>query len=183
MIGRPHTFVPYRRFIYKRVCTFFRKLQSWICSAWTWKPGPGLNCKTISLTQWLFGSFLFVCHSNHFLFTSDISLSSAPLGRSMFTMTPVWDHTLLVYGGVSTDGDTLSKSLRVRISQSPPDAASLLLHSGSVSSPSGFFVSLCSHFIFQQEILSYFNRVLGLLPVLGWDFSGPSCLCCNIDIL
>ncbi len=43
------------------------------------------------------------------LSTSDISQSCAPLGRSMFTMTPISDHALFIYGGLGTDGNTLSK--------------------------------------------------------------------------
>lgn len=38
----------------------------------------------------------------------DISPSCAPLGRSMFTMTPTSDHTLFIYGGLGTDGNTLN---------------------------------------------------------------------------
>ncbi|XP_029312521.1 kelch domain-containing protein 1-like [Cottoperca gobio] len=38
----------------------------------------------------------------------DISPSCSPLGRSMFTMTPTSDHTLFIYGGLSTDGKTLN---------------------------------------------------------------------------
>ncbi|KAM9336264.1 kelch domain-containing protein 1-like [Symphorus nematophorus] len=33
---------------------------------------------------------------------------SAPMGRSMFTMTPISDHTLFIYGGLGTDGNTLN---------------------------------------------------------------------------
>ncbi|XP_068162315.1 kelch domain-containing protein 1-like [Antennarius striatus] len=40
----------------------------------------------------------------------DISEISAPLGRSMFTMTPISDHTLFIYGGLSVDGYTLSEA-------------------------------------------------------------------------
>lgn len=32
-----------------------------------------------------------------------------PLGRSMFSMTPISDHTLFIYGGLGADGNTLSK--------------------------------------------------------------------------
>ncbi|XP_047464736.1 kelch domain-containing protein 1-like [Mugil cephalus] len=42
----------------------------------------------------------------------DISPSCAPLGRSMHTMTPISDHTLFVYGGLSTDGNTLNDAWR-----------------------------------------------------------------------
>ncbi|XP_040032597.2 kelch domain-containing protein 1 [Gasterosteus aculeatus] len=38
----------------------------------------------------------------------DLGPSRAPLGRSMFTMTPTSDHTLFVYGGLGTDGSTLN---------------------------------------------------------------------------
>ncbi|KAL7372910.1 hypothetical protein ABVT39_023941 [Epinephelus coioides] len=38
----------------------------------------------------------------------DISSSSGPQGRSMFTMTPTSDHTLFVYGGLSVEGKTLN---------------------------------------------------------------------------
>nr|CBN81669.1 Kelch domain-containing protein 1 [Dicentrarchus labrax] len=38
----------------------------------------------------------------------DVSQSCTPLGRSMFTMTPVSDHTLFIYGGLGTDGNTLN---------------------------------------------------------------------------
>ncbi|XP_030256025.1 kelch domain-containing protein 1-like [Sparus aurata] len=38
----------------------------------------------------------------------DVSQSSAPLGRSMFTMTPTSDHTLFIYGGLGVDGNTLN---------------------------------------------------------------------------
>ncbi|KAM9831208.1 LOW QUALITY PROTEIN: kelch domain-containing protein 1-like [Neosynchiropus ocellatus] len=38
----------------------------------------------------------------------DVPSSSAPPGRSMHTMTPVSDHSLFVYGGLSTNGNTLS---------------------------------------------------------------------------
>uniref|UniRef100_A0A8C3G0I5 Kelch domain-containing protein 1-like n=2 Tax=Cyclopterus lumpus TaxID=8103 RepID=A0A8C3G0I5_CYCLU len=38
----------------------------------------------------------------------DLSPSCAPLGRSMFTMTPTSDHALFVYGGLGTDGNTLN---------------------------------------------------------------------------
>lgn len=41
---------------------------------------------------------------------SDISSAFAPLGRSWHTMTPTSDHTLFMYGGFGTNGDTLSKS-------------------------------------------------------------------------
>lgn len=34
--------------IYKYVC---RKLQGWTCSAWTWRRGPGLDCKPSTLFQ------------------------------------------------------------------------------------------------------------------------------------
>ncbi|XP_042363845.1 kelch domain-containing protein 1-like isoform X2 [Plectropomus leopardus] len=37
----------------------------------------------------------------------DLSSSCAPMGRSMFTMTPTSDHTLFIYGGLGTDGRTL----------------------------------------------------------------------------
>lgn len=51
--------------------------------------------------------FCYVCV---LLYTSDISQSCTPAGRSMFTMTPISDHTLFMYGGVSTNRNTLSKS-------------------------------------------------------------------------
>ncbi|XP_068439728.1 kelch domain-containing protein 1-like isoform X1 [Clinocottus analis] len=39
----------------------------------------------------------------------DVSPSRpSPLGRSMFTVTPTSDHTLFVYGGLGTDGNTLN---------------------------------------------------------------------------
>ncbi|XP_068161894.1 kelch domain-containing protein 1-like [Antennarius striatus] len=38
----------------------------------------------------------------------DISQFSAPLGRSMFTMTPITDHTLFIFGGLGVDGNTLN---------------------------------------------------------------------------
>ncbi|XP_059181369.1 kelch domain-containing protein 1-like [Centropristis striata] len=38
----------------------------------------------------------------------DVSTSGAPLGRSMFSMTPTSDHMLFIYGGLGTDGNTLS---------------------------------------------------------------------------
>uniref|UniRef100_A0A3P9IPU5 Kelch domain containing 1 n=1 Tax=Oryzias latipes TaxID=8090 RepID=A0A3P9IPU5_ORYLA len=38
----------------------------------------------------------------------DFQLSCAPLGRSMHTMTSTSDHTIFVYGGLGTDGNTLS---------------------------------------------------------------------------
>ncbi|KAM8837344.1 kelch domain-containing protein 1-like isoform 2-T3 [Spinachia spinachia] len=38
----------------------------------------------------------------------DVSPSRAPLGRSMFTMTPTSDHALFVFGGLGTDGETLN---------------------------------------------------------------------------
>ncbi|KAM8888765.1 kelch domain-containing protein 1-like isoform 1-T1 [Synchiropus picturatus] len=38
----------------------------------------------------------------------DVPSSSAPPGRSMHTMTPISDHALFVYGGLSTNGNTLS---------------------------------------------------------------------------
>lgn len=44
------------------------------------------------------------------LHTSDVSQSCTPLGRSLFTMTPISDHTLFIYGGVATVRNTLSKS-------------------------------------------------------------------------
>ncbi|XP_070708381.1 kelch domain-containing protein 1-like [Pempheris klunzingeri] len=38
----------------------------------------------------------------------DVSQSCTPLGRSMFTMTPTSDHTLFIYGGLGTNGNTLN---------------------------------------------------------------------------
>nr|XP_020472206.1 kelch domain-containing protein 1-like [Monopterus albus] len=38
----------------------------------------------------------------------DTSPSCTPLGRSMHTMTPTSDHTLIIYGGLGTDGNALS---------------------------------------------------------------------------
>ncbi|XP_073346124.1 kelch domain-containing protein 1-like [Pagrus major] len=38
----------------------------------------------------------------------DVSRCCAPLGRSMFTMTPTSDHTLFIYGGLGVDGNTLN---------------------------------------------------------------------------
>ncbi|KAE8283954.1 Kelch domain-containing protein 1 [Larimichthys crocea] len=38
----------------------------------------------------------------------DLSQSCTPLGRSMFTMTSISDHTLFIYGGLGTDGNTLN---------------------------------------------------------------------------
>ncbi|KAL6094560.1 uncharacterized protein ACO6RY_15940 [Pungitius sinensis] len=38
----------------------------------------------------------------------DLPPSRAPLGRSMFTMTPTSGHALFVYGGLGTDGKTLN---------------------------------------------------------------------------
>ncbi|KAM3591668.1 uncharacterized protein V6R79_005615 [Siganus canaliculatus] len=38
----------------------------------------------------------------------DVPQSCPPPGRSMFTMTPISDHSLFVYGGLSTDGNTLN---------------------------------------------------------------------------
>ncbi|CAI5658273.1 kelch domain-containing protein 1 isoform X1 [Oreochromis niloticus] len=38
----------------------------------------------------------------------DISSAFAPLGRSWHTMTPTSDHTLFMYGGFGTNGDTLN---------------------------------------------------------------------------
>ncbi|KAM7370580.1 hypothetical protein PAMP_010112 [Pampus punctatissimus] len=38
----------------------------------------------------------------------EASSSCIPLGRSMHTMTPISDHTLFIYGGLGTDGNTLN---------------------------------------------------------------------------
>lgn len=38
----------------------------------------------------------------------DLSQSCTPLGRSMFTMTPISDDALFIYGGLGTDGNTLN---------------------------------------------------------------------------
>ncbi|XP_060884497.1 kelch domain-containing protein 1-like isoform X1 [Labrus mixtus] len=38
----------------------------------------------------------------------DLPPSCLPMGRLMHTMTPVSDHTLFVYGGLGTDGNTLN---------------------------------------------------------------------------
>lgn len=43
-------------FTQKHVC---RKLQSWTCSAWTWRPGPGLSCKS-SFIRHTYSGNLFV---------------------------------------------------------------------------------------------------------------------------
>eukprot|EP00064_Thunnus_orientalis_P010872 superscaffoldBa00001514_g10901 len=42
------------------------------------------------------------------LVAGDTSPSCTPLGRSMHTMTPISDHTLFIYGGLGTDGNTLN---------------------------------------------------------------------------
>lgn len=123
---------------------FCRKQQSWTCSAWTWTPGPGLSCKkhfhsfkhTVVLTVFFLKRFdhndlfTFLLHSAVCLSSiSDVSQSSAPLGRSMFTMTPTSDHTLFIYGGLGVDGNTLSKSRQKTWSEC--DAST--------------FISKCSH--------------------------------------
>lgn len=84
-----------------------RMLLSWICSAWTWRPGPGADC-TPSSQQLLFLLLaLMICS----FYISDLPHCSTPLGRSMFTITPTSDHTLFIYGGVGAEGNTLSESL------------------------------------------------------------------------
>lgn len=64
---------------------------------------------------------------------SDVSQSSAPLGRSMFTMTPTSDHTLFIYGGLGVDGNTLSKSRQQTWSEC--DASTLISKCSRCTSP------------------------------------------------
>ncbi|XP_038592082.1 kelch domain-containing protein 1-like isoform X1 [Micropterus salmoides] len=45
----------------------------------------------------------------------DLSQSCTPLGRSMFTMTPISDHTLFIYGGLGTDGKTLNDAWQFNV--------------------------------------------------------------------
>ncbi|KAA8581300.1 hypothetical protein FQN60_002881 [Etheostoma spectabile] len=53
------------------------------------------------------------------LSTSDIPASCAPLGRSMFTMTPTSDHTLFIYGGLVTGHLVLEEGHLVSVSHGP----------------------------------------------------------------
>ncbi|KAF1373607.1 hypothetical protein PFLUV_G00240660 [Perca fluviatilis] len=56
---------------------------------------PELDMFCLDLETWMWTKF-------------DIPASCVPLGRSMFTMTPMSDHTLFIYGGLGTHGNTLN---------------------------------------------------------------------------
>lgn len=82
------------------------------CSAGFVLLGPGdLDLdRTVTLFHTLVTVSLLFLTLICFLYVSDLPYSSAPPGRSMFSMTPTSDHTLFIFGGADTDRNTLSKS-------------------------------------------------------------------------
>ncbi|XP_008312206.1 kelch domain-containing protein 1-like [Cynoglossus semilaevis] len=77
----------------------------------------------------------------------DIPMSCSPMGRSMHTMTAIADHSLLVYGGLGTDGSTLNdawqfntlRKERIRMTHPHMDKPRVC-HTASVGSDSDIVV-------------------------------------------
>uniref|UniRef100_A0A3P8VI15 Kelch domain containing 1 n=1 Tax=Cynoglossus semilaevis TaxID=244447 RepID=A0A3P8VI15_CYNSE len=104
--------------------SFVVEEMSWVTTCWGWN--NEVNVFDTHTASWSLPETQGLapaprgCHASALLgnkgyisggvvsFQNDIPMSCSPMGRSMHTMTAIADHSLLVYGGLGTDGSTLS---------------------------------------------------------------------------